>query len=94
LTVLIESFRVENLDFRGSRCTVTADVATFLEEITPDVRLILLDLMMPATDGIEVLRLLSDRKCLVPIVLMSGVGNRILETAEQLAQSLGLSGRV
>jgi EAL domain-containing protein (putative c-di-GMP-specific phosphodiesterase class I)/AmiR/NasT family two-component response regulator len=75
----------------GLHCTVTTDVATFLGELTPDVGLILLDLMMPAIDGIEVLRLLSDRGCCVPIVLMSGVGSRILETAEQLAQTLGLT---
>ncbi len=46
--------------------------------------------MMPGRDGIEVLRLLSERKCNVPIVLMGGVGDRVLESAEQLAQSLGL----
>jgi EAL domain-containing protein (putative c-di-GMP-specific phosphodiesterase class I) len=34
---------------------------------------------------------LSKQGCQVPIILMSGVGNRILETAEQLAQTLGLS---
>jgi EAL domain-containing protein (putative c-di-GMP-specific phosphodiesterase class I)/CheY-like chemotaxis protein len=75
----------------GFDCAATTDVTAFLKELTPDITLILLDLMMPQTDGIEVLRLLSHEGCKVPIVLMSGVGNRILETAEQLAQSLGLT---
>jgi EAL domain-containing protein (putative c-di-GMP-specific phosphodiesterase class I) len=47
--------------------------------------------MMPEMDGIEFLRLLGEQKCKVGIVLMSGVGKRIRETAEQLAQILGLS---
>ncbi|MGB9406829.1 MAG: EAL domain-containing response regulator, partial [Terracidiphilus sp.] len=50
-----------------------------------------LDLMMPEMDGIELLRLLHERKCKAGIVLMSGVGKRVLETAGQLAQVLGLS---
>jgi EAL domain-containing protein (putative c-di-GMP-specific phosphodiesterase class I) len=46
---------------------------------------------MPNTDGINLLKLLSQQQCKVPIVLMSGVGERVLETAERLAQTLGLS---
>jgi len=42
-------------------------------------------------DGIEMLRLLSEQKCKAGIVLMSGVGIRVLETAAQLAQVLRLS---
>ena len=75
----------------GFDCAATTDAAAFLKELTPETNLLFLDLMMPQTDGIELLRLLSKQECKVPIVLMSGVGNRILETAEQLAQTLGLS---
>jgi EAL domain-containing protein (putative c-di-GMP-specific phosphodiesterase class I) len=46
---------------------------------------------MPEMDGIELLRLLSERKCKAGIILMSGVDKRVLETAGQLAQALGLS---
>src|SRR5208282_802862 len=42
-------------------------------------------------DGIELLRLLGERKCKAGIVLMSGSGKRIVESAGQLAQVLGLS---
>jgi EAL domain-containing protein (putative c-di-GMP-specific phosphodiesterase class I)/ActR/RegA family two-component response regulator len=75
----------------GFDCTATTDATAFLKALTPDTTLILLDLMMPEMDGIELLRLLHERKCKAGIVLMSGVGKRVLETAGQLAQVLGLS---
>lgn len=75
----------------GFQCTATVDGLTFLEKLEPDTTLIMLDLMMPQLDGIEVLRLLGKRKCKAGIVLMSGVGKRTIESAGRLAQALGLS---
>ena len=75
----------------GFDCTATTDAKTFLETLTPETTLILLDLMMPEMDGVELLRLLGERKCKAGIVLMSGVGKRTMESAEQLAHTLGLS---
>jgi len=73
-------------------CCTTATTATpFLEALTPDTTLILLDLLMPEMDGIELLRLLGERQCKAGIVLMSGTGRRIIETAGQFAQSIGLN---
>ena len=74
----------------GFDCVATKDAATFSSLVFPDTALILLDLMMPGMDGIEVLRLLSERRCRARILLMSGMDKRILETAEKLAHSLGL----
>lgn len=71
-------------------CVATADSTSFLSLVTPDTRLILLDLMMPRMDGIEVLRQLGERQSRALILLMSGMDRRVLETAERLAQSLGL----
>jgi EAL domain-containing protein (putative c-di-GMP-specific phosphodiesterase class I)/CheY-like chemotaxis protein len=68
--------------------TTTAD--RFLAALMPETSLIFLDLLMPGIDGIEVLRLLSERECKTPIILMSGVDRRVLETAERLAKALGL----
>ena len=46
---------------------------------------------MPEMDGIEVLRLLGERRCKARILLMSGMNMRVIETAEKLAQTLGLA---
>jgi len=75
----------------GFVCVATTNAAQFPELFTFDTNLILLDLMMPEMDGIEVLRLLSEQQCKAGIVLMSGISTRILETAEKLARALGLS---
>ncbi|HVZ84684.1 MAG TPA: EAL domain-containing response regulator [Terracidiphilus sp.] len=72
-------------------CATIRDPATFLDYLTPDTSFILLDLMMPGMDGIEVLRLLGERRSKARILLMSGMDKRVLETAEKLAQNLGLS---
>jgi EAL domain-containing protein (putative c-di-GMP-specific phosphodiesterase class I)/CheY-like chemotaxis protein len=75
----------------GVPCAVTANAEEFLEKLGPGTTLILLDLVMPDMDGIELLRLLAERRCKAGIILMSGVGKRIIETAEELARALGLS---
>jgi len=75
----------------GFECSATTDAVTFLEMITPDTNLILLDLVMPDMDGIELLRLLAQQRCQAGIILISGTGKRIIESAIQLAQALGLS---
>ena len=75
----------------GFDCSTATDAETFLQMLTPDTSLILLDLVMPDMDGVELLRLLSQQKCQAGIILMSGTGKRIIESAGQLAQALGLS---
>jgi EAL domain-containing protein (putative c-di-GMP-specific phosphodiesterase class I) len=75
----------------GLVCDTTKDASSFLDRVTPETSLILLDLMMPEMDGIEVLRLLGERQSKARILLISGMDKRVLETAEKLAQSLGLS---
>ncbi|MGA3047773.1 MAG: EAL domain-containing response regulator [Terracidiphilus sp.] len=75
----------------GLDCIATTDAADALQLCAPDISLILLDLMMPGMDGIEVLRLLGEHKCTASIVLMSGINKRVMETAEKLAAALGLA---
>jgi len=74
----------------GLKCDITRTPEDFFERIGPDTTLILLDLVMPEMDGIEILRLLGERHCKARIVLMSGINIRVIETAKKLAQSLGL----
>jgi EAL domain-containing protein (putative c-di-GMP-specific phosphodiesterase class I) len=76
---------------RGLKCTATASVATFLEAISPLTSLIMIDLMMPEMDGIELLRYLGEQHCKADIVLISGVDKRLMEAAQELAHAHGLS---
>ncbi len=75
----------------GLRCTATTDAAELPGLLTPEVSLILLDLMMPRMDGIEVLRLLGQLGSTAGVVLMSGISKRVMETAEKLARTLNLT---
>jgi EAL domain-containing protein (putative c-di-GMP-specific phosphodiesterase class I)/FixJ family two-component response regulator len=75
----------------GLECDITRTPEQFFERVGPHTTLILLDLVMPEMDGIEILRLLGERNCKARIVLMSGINIRVIETAKKLAQSLGLS---
>jgi EAL domain-containing protein (putative c-di-GMP-specific phosphodiesterase class I)/ActR/RegA family two-component response regulator len=75
----------------GMQCASTTDAAALPALLTPAVTLILLDLLMPQTDGIEVLRLLGKLECKAGIVLMSGISRQVMETAAKLAQALDLT---
>lgn len=74
----------------GIPCRATTDAGELACFLDTDVSLILLDLMMPGTDGVEVLRLLAKLECRASIVLMSGISRRVIDTAEKLAGALGL----
>jgi EAL domain-containing protein (putative c-di-GMP-specific phosphodiesterase class I) len=75
----------------GFQCTATTDAMAFQEKLTADTTLVVLDLMLPEMDGVELLRMLSKRNCKAGIVLISAAGRRIIESTRQLAQLLGLS---
>jgi EAL domain-containing protein (putative c-di-GMP-specific phosphodiesterase class I) len=75
----------------GLQCDVTRSPKSFFDLVTPDTSLILLDLVMPEMDGIEILRLLGEMQCKARIVLISGINIRVIETAKKLAHTLGLS---
>ncbi|QEX17788.1 diguanylate phosphodiesterase [Hypericibacter terrae] len=52
---------------------------------------VVLDLVMPNVDGIEVLRELAAVLTGIPILILSGMDGRLLETAMQLGQARGLT---
>ena len=63
-------------------------VSDHLASWRPD--LIILDLQMPGTDGIQLLRELARTAAKVKVLLASGVDERVLDTARQLGTEAGL----
>lgn len=77
----------------GVGCEViTADsAARFREQLNSrQPSLILLDLQMPGMDGIEALRYLARQGITAGVLLASGMDQRVLASARQLGDSLGL----
>lgn len=74
----------------GLSCTVLTSAMQLESEIDPAVAAVLVDLMMPEMDGIELVRLLAERQCRAVIILMSGHDRGVLRTAQDMARSLGL----
>jgi len=60
-----------------------------LDRVSPE--LIILDLVMPKLDGIEVLKTLADKGVTARLVLISGFEATLLARAGDLATSLGLN---
>ena len=76
----------------GFRTEGFASARTFLDqEETEEERLIVLDVVMPDQDGLEVLRILSERSCRHPILLLSGYSADYLKLASSFAIARGLS---
>jgi DNA-binding response OmpR family regulator len=51
---------------------------------------IIVDLAVPNTDGIQLFRWLADEHCAVPIVIVSGFDDKVLESAKRLGEARGL----
>jgi len=76
---------------RGYQVTTTGDAEAFMAAaaaLDPDV--IVLDLSLPQTDGVELLRLLAESGCRARILIVSGFDERVLETSGRLGAALGL----
>ena len=80
-------------DGMGYRCTTVTEAQGFEEALRQPVDLIMLDLVMPGADGIELLRVLARARHRAGIILMSGFDLRVLTSAAVLAKALGLQVR-
>ncbi len=72
-------------------CTSAAAALNALNTPSRSIGLILLDLNMPGVDGIAFLELLAERRNRIPVVLVSGEDERLVETAARFAASRDLT---
>jgi EAL domain-containing protein (putative c-di-GMP-specific phosphodiesterase class I) len=78
----------------GYEVVATSDATYFLQQTREwHPTLVLMDLQMPDVDGVELLRAMAVEKLLAPIVLMSGVDDKVLRTVGDLGTDLGLNMR-
>jgi EAL domain-containing protein (putative c-di-GMP-specific phosphodiesterase class I) len=78
----------------GYDVVATSDATYFLQQTREwHPTLVLMDLQMPDVDGVELLRAMAAEKLRAPIVLMSGVEDKVLRTVGDLGTDLGLNMR-
>ena len=75
--------------FRTHSATSSARLRELVGEAQPDV--IVLDLQMPGEDGVTVLRHLADMHCAAQVLLVTGMDERTIASAEQYGLRRGLS---
>ncbi len=76
----------------GIEATAVSDSGAFAQHLRTDPpQIVVLDLQLGDTDGVEQMRVLADRHYGGALVLMSGYDVRVLATARAVGQSLGLN---
>lgn len=83
------SHAAEECGFRASRTTSAEAFNQLLREQRPDA--VAVDLCVPGADGIEIIRLLAEEKYRGPVIIVSGLDQRILDAALRLGDALGLN---
>jgi EAL domain-containing protein (putative c-di-GMP-specific phosphodiesterase class I)/FixJ family two-component response regulator len=78
----------KSLGFEAEFVTSSDEFFRLLDGTHPDI--ISIDLVMPDLDGVEIMRLLAERKSRARIIISSGMGTRVLDAAERSASEHGL----
>jgi EAL domain-containing protein (putative c-di-GMP-specific phosphodiesterase class I)/DNA-binding CsgD family transcriptional regulator len=75
----------------GLEATAVTDATVFADHLrNSPPQVVVLDLQLNGTDGVEQMRLLADRHYAGALVLMSGYDTRVLGSAHAVGQGLGL----
>src|ERR1035438_10220064 len=85
----IIQWMAESLGFEAESATRPEEFFKKLDQLSPEF--ITIDLVMPELDGVEIMRLLAERKCAAKIIISSGMGTRVLNAAQRSAAEHGLS---
>jgi DNA-binding NtrC family response regulator len=75
----------------GYEVRVTTDPEVFkrdYDELKPTV--IILDVVMPEVDGIELVKFLAQRNCAARVLVISGYAERYLDNTRTLGEAFGL----
>ena len=87
----VGEFLVKVASGRGYEAQAVSNASDFHDRLTQwKPSHILLDLQMPGTDGIELLRMLAEIKCGADIIIMSGFDEKVIESARRLGEERGL----
>jgi len=87
----IASFIGQVAEELGYEVRVTTDPEAFkrgYEDFRPTV--IVLDVVMPEVDGIELVKFLAQRNCSARILVISGYAERYLDNTKTLGEAFGL----
>lgn len=85
LDLLVECAAAEGWDVSAESVSLR-----FLEQGLPQGGVLVLDLVMPDKDGIEIIQHIAADKSRLGLILVSGFHSRILESAKLLAQANGV----
>ncbi len=87
LSALMQSVAAD-MDFDAVVCS---DPSQIKDTYRSDLNTIILDIMMPGVDGIEILRFLATQQCRAGIVIVSAGDIKLLRAAEKLARDRELN---
>ncbi len=74
----------------GYRVAVTNSFQEFRSAYADWVNVIVVDIMMPDVDGVEVLRYLGQKRSKAGLILVSAVDRRVINSVSHLARAQGL----
>jgi FixJ family two-component response regulator len=81
----------EHAQNSGWDVTVNNESKSFLEKGLPSAGVLVLDLIMPDMDGIEVIQGIASAGSELGLILVSGFDYRVLESARLLAEAHGIT---